>query len=337
MVVTSSLMQYDGRTWHVMANVDMDATHILRGEIHNINNVLSHDMPIMINGMEFRPLCKEFPGGSGIDLIMVGPDGHLLLVECKNSGRSCWAMLQTQALHRAKQYGKKTLHEICEYLENPERASDRRAESRKRLLSWSRENGYSLLRTKFDDLLHARRLLFMSMLEGTWPALLLEHPECGLVGCHIQFDRTGRKVRLEIAHDLDSYYAMSDADLSARLKHQYNLYELKKGGKSVVRRSIPRDQVEAYFQSLGDQIPTGLMYLHLRDRFQEVAGGSGRSANKTITLRLRRGRAKAPFVLLRGEGCVEIHIVSLAGHIHEFGVGLDLVVTFSPETGQGEL
>lgn len=113
-------LRRDGASWHEVSAAQIATPAPHRGEIDCIHRILYDDLPVVAAGIEFIPLCKEFPGGSGIDMILLGEDGHLLLTECKNSGAACWPRLQNQALHRGIQYRERTLEALLCYVEQRE-------------------------------------------------------------------------------------------------------------------------------------------------------------------------------------------------------------------------
>ena len=248
-----------------------------------MQEVLKHDIPLLLNGQLFSPLCLEFPGSPGLDLLYIGDKGDIALVESKVEGKVTPEAWAAELCYRHTQLNDKTMMDLLLYLQSHPRAC--KAATAGTLMSWiithGRKSEDTLGQLSSEGHVVVGALSFGACSLPTLPMAHLPWFSC----CVRAFDNTTALIlqtRSGPVFTLGHLPDMWEELKSGRKRHEVALDRLRQqSGKRERSKLDPT----GYFDAMPDNAATKMMFGLLKDKGFEYAASTSRTdREKKITL-----------------------------------------------------
>jgi len=266
-------------------------------EPHFMREILKWRIPLLLGGVSYQPLCQEFPGSPGIDLIYLASDGSLLVAEVKRDQRSAGqGKLYRESLHHVYKHRDKTLGELVAYCNRrPEESVEGGAAI---LKSWMKRHGLKASLTL--ETLIAKGLLSAAGVIGEPLNAALRKsilPGYAVFGIQAIKGKGGLRVQMETTH---SGSPANPVQFMAQLKESYKEYE-HQDKKSGLRVMGKLDAVKRNFESLEPIQPGRIFYDAALEWGLGLQPGSGKDADWGANARFKdaSGKMRTLFTIRR--------------------------------------
>ena len=287
-----------------------------RDEPAFVADMVRERVSLFVRGVRYRPLCVEFPGGSGIDVIHLGDDGTLLLSELKLQVPARPLSQADQAMHRIVHYAGSTLKQLRDYAAG---RTDMSVPCATQFVdSWMGAHGHGP-ETTFGGLFAASRLLVAMGFNRPLGAGTLALVRFPLIAWALQVVPDANAALLEV--QADGVTGEVDEARMAEIRAAHARYESRKPTRKRTPKSTLAELIQYYRGLPESESAARAVFLHFSGKGCRMDPG----VDRTLGLQVMDKNSKPrTLVLLRGPNELDIP-GNLEGHAHLLGVPRDKV------------
>jgi len=212
------------------------------------NEISKGEIRLFIKGIEFKPLCMDFPcGDQAIDMTYLGSDGRILLIESKtDKSKPKPQEIVNECCHHIWKYRDRTIADLKEYLDDHPGKSIK--ESEVLLNDWIDDNNYND-NTRILDLLHEKKIHPGIIVYGDPKKQLIEANLAPIIIIGFTFSQDKKMLKI-ITDDHFFFYNSVNLILNT-LEEKYNIYQKGLDYKNNARIDSNRTKKKDLYKFLG--------------------------------------------------------------------------------------